>query len=106
MARTGEDKPDLTERGELGRDDEHVLLLDELAACCRRPGAGRARLVADPEPLGPVLIGPDMDPLIEPAGLGWAAEGERGRLGAPSDPLGQFPGPGRAGPSRHVVGAV
>src|SRR2546430_12419836 len=105
MARTGEDKPDLTERGELGRDDEHVLLLDELAACYRRPGAGRARLVADPEPLGRVLIGPDMDPLIEPAELGVAAEGERRQFGAPLDPLGPFLGHGRCGARQHRIGA-
>src|SRR3954454_14489706 len=37
----------LAQRRELGRNNQHVLLLDELAAGVGRPGAGGARLVAD-----------------------------------------------------------
>src|SRR5580704_12728381 len=64
----------LVQRRERCRDDEHVLLADELAARRRRPRARLLRLGADPEALGRILVGPNMDPLVEPADLGRAGE--------------------------------
>src|SRR2546428_12219109 len=78
----------LAQRRELGRNDEHVLLLDELAAGVGRPGAAGPRLVAHGKAIGGVLVGPDMDPLVEPAELGMAAEGERRIFQPPLDPFG------------------
>src|SRR3954470_20388290 len=89
--------PVLAQRRELGRNDQHVLLLDELAAGVGRPRAGGARLVTDAEPLGSVLVGPDMDPLVEPADLGMAAERERRQFRAALDPLGPAFDDGRGG---------
>src|SRR5579862_9409144 len=78
---------DLMQRREGRRDHEHVLLADKLAARRRRPGAGLLRLGADAETLARVLVGPDMDPLVEPAELGRAAKRQRRQLGAALDPL-------------------
>src|SRR5258707_7651760 len=93
------------QRRELGRDDEHVLLADELAAGRRRPGAGFAGLVADAEALGGILVGPDMDPLVERAELGMPAEGERREFLPALDPLGPFLDDSRSGTRQHRVGA-
>src|SRR5205823_4848172 len=95
----------LMQRGEFRRDDEHVLLPDELAAGCRWPSAGFAGLVADAEALGGVLVGPDMDPLVERPELGMPAEGERREFLPALDPLGPFLDDRRGGARQHRVGA-
>src|SRR5439155_13987167 len=78
----------LPQRREGGRDDELVLLLDELTPGVRRPGAGGTSLVTDAETFGCVLIGPDMDPLVERAELGMTGGGQRRKLDPPLDSLG------------------
>ena len=54
----------LSQRRERGRDDQHVLLLDEHAAGGGRPAAVLAGFFADAGALVRVLIGPDVDPLV------------------------------------------
>jgi hypothetical protein len=79
-------------------------LLDELAAGGGRPGTCRARLIADRKPLCRVFVRPDVDPLVEPAELGVAAEGERRQIPAPSIRLGPFFDDGRRRTRQHRVG--
>src|ERR1700730_17307393 len=95
----------LAQRRELRPHDEHVLVLAELAPGGRGPGAGGARLIADREPLGGVLVGPHMDPVIEPAELGVTTESEGRQFGAPLDPLGPFLNDGRGRAGKHRIGA-
>src|SRR5436305_4928797 len=94
----------LPQRRERGRDDEHVLLLDEHAAGRRRPGAAGASLVANAEAFGRVLVSPDVDPLVERAELGMTGRGQWRDLDPPFDPLGpaldNLPGD----PGLHRVG--
>src|SRR5579863_1821715 len=93
------------QRRELRRHDEHVLLPDELAACRRRPGAGGAGLVADRKTLGGVLVGPDMDPLVERPEFGMPAERKWRKFEPSLDPLGPFLDDRRGDARRHRIGA-
>ena len=55
-----------------------VLLVQDHASCARRrPLAGRHRLGAQRLALAHVLVGPDMDPLVERADVGEAGEDQR-----------------------------
>ena len=74
----------LLQRRELGRDYQHVFLAHEHAAGGGWPGAAGAGLVADPETLGRVLVGPDVDPLVQRPKFGVAAERQRRDFCRPS----------------------
>src|ERR1700674_4354606 len=95
----------LAQRRERRRHDELVLLLDELTAGVRRPGTGGASLLADPEAVGRILIGPDVDPLVERAELGMTGCGQRRELDATLDLLGPALDNRRRRPGKHRVGA-
>src|SRR5947207_10482347 len=95
----------LTQRRELRRDDEHVLLADKLAARVGWPCAGFARLLARRKAVGGILVGPDVDPLVQRAEFGVAAERQRREFQPPLDPLGPALDDGRRRSGEHRVAA-
>src|SRR5690348_13954673 len=75
------------QRRESGRNGEHVLLLQQqvAAAARRRPDATLHRLGTDALALARILVGPDVDPLVERAELAREGADQRRELGALAD---------------------
>src|ERR1044071_5047844 len=74
----------LLERREARRNGKPALLLEKGHAFVprRRPDAGGDRFAADLLALAHVLVGPDMDPLVERADVGEAGEDQGRQSGA------------------------
>src|SRR5947207_1036024 len=81
-----EPKP-LAQRRERRRDDQHVLLLDEPTAGGRGPAAVLARFITNPGALVRVLVGPDVDPLVQRAEFGMTGGRQWRQLDPSLDPL-------------------